>query len=181
MVGWDVLSSVSGKYVVFIFVHKSPICAEKYFLATCEIFVFPQATSWTQSGTAMAGKRCLSSTSSLSTLSFSSLSFSSSSPSSSVSTSKHCHHQHDNDDQVSLDYDLLSFKLTNLSCGSVYSFNLVAHNIAGRSKPRSVFVIVRTSYQTRLSSNNQGGVLKQQLLFLKHQIINRDIIIREVF
>ena len=167
MVGWDVLSSVSGKYVVFIFVHKSPICAEKYFLATCEIFVFPQATSWTQSGTAMAGKRCLSSTSllsslsssssslslsssssTLSTLSSSSSSASSSSPSSSVSTSKHCHHEHDNDDQVSLDYDLLSYKLTNLSCGSVYSFNLVAHNIAGRSKPRSVFVIMRTSYSS---------------------------------
>ena len=35
-------------------------------------------------------------------------------------------------------YDLLSYKLTNLSCGSVYSFNLIAHNIAGRSKPRWV-------------------------------------------
>ena len=37
--------------------------------------------------------------------------------------------------EVSLDYDLLSYALSNLSCGSVYSFNLVAHNIAGRSKP----------------------------------------------
>ena len=36
-------------------------------------------------------------------------------------------------------YDLPSYKLTNLSCGSVYSFNLIAHNIAGRSKPRWVF------------------------------------------
>ena len=35
-------------------------------------------------------------------------------------------------------YDLPSYKLTNLSCGSVYSFNLIAHNIAGRSKPRLV-------------------------------------------
>ena len=35
-------------------------------------------------------------------------------------------------------YHLLSYKLTNLSCGSVYSFNLIAHNIAGRSKPRWV-------------------------------------------
>ena len=43
--------------------------------------------------------------------------------------------------KVSLDYDLLSYKLTNLSCGSVYSFNLVAHNIAGRSKPRLVFIV----------------------------------------
>ena len=33
------------------------------------------------------------------------------------------------------DYDYLSYRLTNLSCGSVYSFNLVCHNIAGRSKP----------------------------------------------
>jgi len=30
---------------------------------------------------------------------------------------------------------MLDYKLSNLSCGSVYSFNLVAHNIAGRSKP----------------------------------------------
>ena len=36
-------------------------------------------------------------------------------------------------------YHLISHKLTNLSCGSVYSFNLIAHNIAGRSKPRWVF------------------------------------------
>ena len=34
-----------------------------------------------------------------------------------------------------MDYDFLMFKLTNLTCGSVYSVNLVAHNIAGRSKP----------------------------------------------
>ena len=57
------------------------------------------------------------------------------------------HHHHHTDEQVSLDYDLLSYKLTNLSCGSVYSFNLVAHNIAGRSKPRWVF-------QLRLSKGN---------------------------
>jgi len=38
-------------------------------------------------------------------------------------------------EEISLDYDLLAYRLANLSCGSVYSFNLVAHNIAGRSKP----------------------------------------------
>ena len=38
-------------------------------------------------------------------------------------------------EEISLDYDLLVYRLANLSCGSVYSFNLVAHNIAGRSKP----------------------------------------------
>ena len=38
-------------------------------------------------------------------------------------------------EEISLDYDMLDYKLSNLSCGSVYSFNLVAHNIAGRSKP----------------------------------------------
>ena len=33
--------------------------------------------------------------------------------------------------ETGLDYDLLSYRLTNLSCGSVYSFSLVCHNIAG--------------------------------------------------
>ena len=50
---------------------------------------------------------------------------------------------------MSLDYDLLSYKLTNLSCGSVYSFNLVAHNIAGRSKPRLVFIVFVTNISSQ--------------------------------
>ena len=53
--------------------------------------------------------------------------------------------------KVSLDYDLLSYKLANLSCGSVYSFNLVAHNIAGRSKPRLVFFVINISSQSLTS------------------------------
>ena len=35
--------------------------------------------------------------------------------------------------ETGLDYDLLSYRLTNLSCGSVYSFSLVCHNIAGNT------------------------------------------------
>ena len=38
-------------------------------------------------------------------------------------------------EEKSLDYDELSTDLTNLACGTFYSFNIMAHNIAGRSKP----------------------------------------------
>jgi hypothetical protein len=49
--------------------------------------------------------------------------------------------------EVGLEYDLLSYTLANLSCGSSYSLNLVAHNIAGRSKPSAT-----------LTSPTQGAV-----------------------
>jgi hypothetical protein len=49
--------------------------------------------------------------------------------------------------EVSLEYDLLSYTLANLTCGSGYSLNLVAHNIAGRSKPSAT-----------LTSPTQGAI-----------------------
>jgi hypothetical protein len=49
--------------------------------------------------------------------------------------------------EVALEYDLLSYTLANLTCGSGYSLNLVAHNIAGRSKPSAT-----------LTSPTQGAI-----------------------
>ena len=49
--------------------------------------------------------------------------------------------------EVSLEYDLLSYRLANLTCGSSYSLNLVAHNVAGRSKPSAT-----------LTSPTQGAI-----------------------
>ncbi|XP_023335863.1 Down syndrome cell adhesion molecule-like protein 1 [Eurytemora carolleeae] len=49
--------------------------------------------------------------------------------------------------EISLDYDLLTFTLQDLPCGSTFLVNLVAHNIAGRSKPSAT-----------LTSSTQGSV-----------------------
>ena len=77
-----------------------------------------QDISWTASATAMVGRKCLWTTIYSPTRFWS------------------------QENKISIIhsslYHLLSYKLTNLSCGSVYSFNLIAHNIAGRSKPRWV-------------------------------------------
>ena len=33
--------------------------------------------------------------------------------------------------EISLDYDLMSYTMENLPCGTTFSFNLVSHNVAG--------------------------------------------------
>ena len=49
--------------------------------------------------------------------------------------------------EISLDYDLLTFTLQDLPCGSTFLVNLVAHNIAGR---------LSSNITGRLSSNITG-------------------------